>query len=363
VRRWPPPVIRALLLVAGVLAVNLLPALTSRAEGQVSGSDLYSLPKNLKSLQWDWYTKDMRELTFSRLPGASPDYRLGPGDELEVTVIGLDAPVRVSIREAGDVTMPHIGSVKAAGLTAEELEEAIAAAFLDQQLLERPEVLVFISSYEAKKFWVYGQVDRPGEYTMSQTLTVMDAILIAGGLDFYGDRWGYLHRRRGAGGRPGGGQALVKSPDVARPGTEVIKLDLQPMRDGGLLSPNLELQDGDEIVVPTRYPTVFYVIGSVKSPGGFELTSGERLTLSHALAQAGGPTRTAQKKGVVVRYGPDGQRRDLLFDCEGVLMGRHPDIDIQSNDLIFVPNSTDKAIGYGVADSIPGIVTMIPFVR
>jgi len=347
-------------LVAVCLA--LLPPVAGMAGAQAN-SDLFSFPKTSKNLEFGWYTKDTRELTFNRLPGLSTDYRLGAGDELEITVAGFPNPFQFRVTEAGVITVPYVGEVRVGGMTAEQAEDAIAAAYRDQKLIEQPEVFVYISSYEAKKFWVYGQVDRPGEYTMSQALTVMDAILIAGGLDFYGDRWGYLHRRVRGTTQPGSSQALLKAPGVARPGTEVFRLDLQPMRNGGLLSPNLPLQDGDEIVVPTRFPTIFYVIGSVKHPGAFELTSGERLTLSHVLAQAGGPTKTAQKKGYLIRYGPDGKRQDVPFDCIAVLTGRQPDIEIRSNDLVYVPGSSDKTLAYGAADSIPGIIAMIPFVR
>jgi len=345
-----------------VLAVSLLPALVGIARGQAN-SDLYSYPKNLKSLDWNWYTKDYRELTFNRMPGVSPDYRMGAGDEIQIMIVGIEGPFNFKIRAAGDVSMPYIGDIKVAGLTAEEAEDAITTAFRKQQLIEQPEVLVYISSYEAKKFWVYGQVDRPGEYTMSQALTVMDGILIAGGLDFYGDRWGYLHRRVGASAQPRSVQALLKTPDVPRPGTEVIKLDLQPMRNGGVLSPNPALQNGDEIVVPTRYPAVFYVIGDVRNPGAFEVNNGERLTVGHALAQAGGPTRTAKKNGLLIRYGADGVRQDLPFDCVGVLTGKQPDLEVHTNDLLFIPSSMDKAIGYGTAENIPNIIAMLPFVR
>jgi len=140
-------------------------------------------------------------------------------------------------------------------------------------------VLIFVNSYEAKKFWVYGQIDRPGEYAMSQQLTVMDAILMAGGLDFYGANEGYLHRAcQGAGRRARRGPPCV--PGHSPEGHTVERLDLAPMRRGGLLEQNPLIMEGDILVIPTRYPTLFYVLGDVVKPAYFQINSDERMTVS-----------------------------------------------------------------------------------
>jgi polysaccharide export outer membrane protein len=352
-RRW--------LAVCVATAAGLILCSAGMAKAQQQGGanfDLYNVPKGAKTLQWDWYTKDFRDLTFLRMPGLSPDYRMGPGDELQLTVVGFNGPFNFRIARDGNVTVPLVGDIKVAGLTAEEAEDAIAARLQEKQLLKDPEVLIYIASYEAKKFWIYGQVDRQGEYTISQPLTVMDAIFMAGGLDFFGDRYAYLHRRLDGEKSVQTVQALQNAPDAAGAGEEVIKLDLESMRKGGLLSPNPLIKNGDTIYIPTRYPTTFYVLGDVAQPGAYQVNTGERLTVLQAITQAGGPTKTARaSEASVIRYAPDGTFQSLPVDFQATLRGQQPDYEIETNDIIFVPGSSGKVLVSSLADTLPMILS------
>jgi polysaccharide export outer membrane protein len=234
--------------------------------------------------------------------------------------------------------MPLVGDVRVADLTAEEAENAIAARLRAEQLVKDPEVLVYIQDYESKRFWITGQVDRPGEYAMSQELTMMDAIFMSGGLDFFGEPYAFLHRRVDGTGGSAPTPTTAEHPETAAPGTEVHKIDLTSMRAGGVLVPNPPLRDGDVIVVPTRYPTVFYVLGDVGSPGAFSSNTGQRLTVAQAIATAGGLTRTAKGQDArLIRYTPDGQPEEIPLDYRSILEGESPDFAIESNDVIFVP--------------------------
>ena len=348
---WPP-----LLLALGLLSLSAGPV-------AAQNFDLYNLPKDAKALEWDWYTRDFRDLTFTRMAGPSPDYRLGKGDEVQVQIVGFQGPFNFKIRPNGSITIPLAGDVQVAGLTAEEAEAVIVDRFKERDLLKDPEVLVYIASYESKRFWVYGQIDRQGEYVMSQQLTLMDAIFIGGGLDFYGDRYGYLHRRgkgAAAGGTPAR-DALLESPATPLAGREVIKIDLQPMREGKLLSPNPLIEDGDVVVIPTRYPTVVYVLGDVQKAGAFQLSTDERLMVSQAVALAGGPGRTAKASGgFLVRYTEDGLRRQIPVDFSAIMQGRQRDFEVLPNDVIFIPGSKAKTLQFATLGAIPGVVASIP---
>jgi hypothetical protein len=182
----------------------------------------------------------------------------------------------------------------------------------------------------------------------------MDAILMAGGLDFFGANEGYLHRRL-PGARSGlRADGILVSPSTPRPGHTVERLDLEPMRRGGLLKPNPPIQEGDVLVIPTRYPTLFYVLGDVLRPAVFQTNSDERMTVSRAVSQAGGLTKTAKaSRGVVVRYDESGERHDLPVDYKAILEGRQPDFEIRSGDIVFIPGSGVKSIGLGLIGQLP----------
>ena len=101
----------------------------------------------------------------------------------------------VTVQNSGNVSLPLLGSFRVDGLTAAELEAAIVSKLVALDLVTAPEVLIYVTEYSAKRIYILGEVDAPGEFTMTQAWTLMDAILISGGLDDTAGRYGYLHRR------------------------------------------------------------------------------------------------------------------------------------------------------------------------
>ncbi len=297
---------------------------------------------------------------FYRLPGTSPDYRVGPGDELEVFITGYSSKsVSVKVSQAGDITIPLVGAIAVSDLTTTEVEGKVAAALKGRQLLQQPEVLVHVAEHLARPIYIIGQVDNPGQYMMSQQLTLSEAVLIAGGIDFTAGRYGYLHRRvlldeAGPQPRP---EVLLDKPEMARPGTTVQKIDLQPLVEGGMLTPDIPLRAGDVLVVPSRTVEMFYVIGDVLKAGGFEIPEQRTMRISQALAYGGGPTATAKpSKGMLVRYESGGQRREVPFDFPAIVRGEKEDFEVMPNDVIFIPGAGMKTVAHGLLRVVPGII-------
>jgi polysaccharide export outer membrane protein len=230
-------------------------------------------------------------------------------------------------------------------------------------------VLVDVSEYEAKTVYVLGEVDRPGEYAVSYQMTLMDLVFVAGGIDFTAAGKGFLHRRPTAGAppwRPTMVQADLKllqaQPDTPRAGTEVLEIDLKPLKEGSVLERNITLRNGDVFYVPRRKIEVVYVIGDVMSAGAFELPEDDALTASKAISWAGGPSKTAKmRKGILMRYEADGTRRELPVDFAAVLRGEQPDVEVRPNDVIFLPGSSGKTLGLGFLNSLPNVLAMAIF--
>jgi polysaccharide export outer membrane protein len=282
--------------------------------------------------------------------GLSQDYRVGIGDTLEIQVIEADTlnqMLRVS--SAGDINFLPVGPIHVLDLSAAELEAKIASVLQEAKLIQKPEVLVFVQDYQAKRIYASGELARPGEFVMSQNMTVLDAILLAGGVTSIAAPHAYLHRRTsdaGASGPPP--PNALQQPDTPREGTEIVKVDLQPMLDGGIPEPDLTLRHGDALIVPRRHVNFFYVLGAVMRPLNYVYPFGRTLMASQALAGAGGPTKTARmSEGIVARYAKDGKREEMKVDFAAILEGRQPDFPVQPNDIIFIPGSMIKEIGEG----------------
>lgn len=299
---------------------------------------------------------------FWRLAVVSKDYELGVGDRLQIDVYGAPELSQmlesITVQPGGVLNLPILGPVRAAGLTAEQLESALAEALKRRGLIENPEVLVSVVEYLSRPVYVIGEVDNPGQYVMSQPWTLTEAVLIAGGIDMTAGQYGYLHRRlsnEGIASAPPAG--IAARPDTAAPGYSVTRIDLRAMKEGGVLDPDPVLQVGDVMVVPAARLQLAYVIGDVLNQGGVGLPASGTLPVSRALAVAG-PTRTSKMSdGIVVRYEPNGTRKELPVDFFAILQGRKPDFELRENDVVFVPGSNAKTLGYGLLNAIPTIVT------
>jgi polysaccharide export outer membrane protein len=118
---------------------------------------------------------------------ASPEYRLGSGDEIRVFVYGLDAVNNTfMIADNGMLSLPLIEPIDAAGMTVPQLEEAIAGRLAAKQIVKTPEVNV--QPLKLRPFYILGEVRNPGEYPYRHGMTVLTAVSIAGGYTYRADQ-------------------------------------------------------------------------------------------------------------------------------------------------------------------------------
>jgi polysaccharide export outer membrane protein len=109
------------------------------------------------------------------------DYRVGPNDLLDIEVLDLENSKRtVRVNAAGAITLPLIGAVNVAGLTAQEVEVRLAAKY-SEKYLQNPQVSVFIKEFTTERITLDGAVARPGIYPLTGQITLLRAIALAGG--------------------------------------------------------------------------------------------------------------------------------------------------------------------------------------
>ena len=119
-----------------------------------------------------------------QLSAAAPAaYHLGPGDQLRISVQGLDAMNNTyTIGDTGAIAMPLVDVIPAEGKTVRELELAIASRLLERKIVLEPKVNAQIQTY--RPFFVLGEVQRPGAYPYVPGMSVMTAASLAGGYTF-----------------------------------------------------------------------------------------------------------------------------------------------------------------------------------
>lgn len=102
-----------------------------------------------------------------------------------------------------------------------------------------------------------------------------------------------------------------------------------------------------------------FVLGAVKQPGSFPITGSEQLTVLRALALGAGLTGTASKGGArIIRHDAAGRRSEIPVDLGRVMAGQAPDVALQANDILLVPNSSGKSVASGMVNAVIRMVTL-----
>jgi polysaccharide export outer membrane protein len=110
------------------------------------------------------------------------DYVIGPHDLLEISVFRVDELSRtVRVNSRGAISMPMIGTIQAAGMTAAEVEDQIAARLLEC-CLQDPQVSIFIKEFVSQRVTVEGEVEKPGVYALTGRTTLLQALAMASGV-------------------------------------------------------------------------------------------------------------------------------------------------------------------------------------
>src|SRR2546430_2879919 len=164
------------------------------------------------------------------------EFLLGPEDVLVVTVWrNQDLSRDVVIRPAGLISMPLIGDVPAAGLTANKLAKRIAERL--EGFMAPPTVSVQVKEVNSYFIYVLGQVVKPGKYPLKSYATVMQGVSLAGGFTIFAST-NKMHVLRI--GKNGHGE-----PHQVR-----IPVQYDEILSGNGLTGNFFLKSGDVIVVP-----------------------------------------------------------------------------------------------------------------
>ncbi len=328
------PTKTAAITAAVALLIGLLPA-----KAQQPAADREHAPASVTEAA---QTPDHARLR-SPLSGESNDIagetRIGPDDLLEITVFGaeeLDRVVRVS--SAGEISLPLIGVVAAAGRTVNELQREIEMR-LAERFMHEPQVSVFLKELNSQGVAVFGAVAKPGVYQLRGPSSLVEVLSLAGGLaEDAGDR--VLVTRSAAEGLPA-----------------VAETDLKELLQSGDPRLNLPVRAGDIVRVPRA--GLVYVIGEVRKPGGFLLRGNGKISVLQALALAEGLLRTAARGSArIIRSDANGGgRREISIDLGRILAGKAPDPQLEPRDIVFVPNSAARGAFYRGTEAALGIVS------
>jgi polysaccharide export outer membrane protein len=125
------------------------------------------------------------------------NYKLGSGDKIKLVVYGEDdLGGEYLVDGAGQVQLPLLGQVPAAGLTIHQFVAAVASLFVSEGYLKHPRVSVEVENY--RPFYIIGEVKTPGQYPYITGMNALNAIALAGGYTYRADDSAVYVRRNGS---------------------------------------------------------------------------------------------------------------------------------------------------------------------
>jgi polysaccharide biosynthesis/export protein len=299
---------------------------------------------------WASAVAPMSEGDRNNLNQPSTRYLLGPGDQIQVTVFD-EATLTGShmIAPDGQIAMPMVGTIDAAGQTTESLTQIIRTRLL--QDYRRPIVTVTISQFRPLRIHVSGEVRRPGPLQIRNTAydnnrnssesstsnpnlpTLSAAIVAAGGVTRDGDISQVALKRNGTVQRIDLWEGLT---------SENAPRDLL-LRDGDAIF--IRKRDKDSVIDPrliaksTLAPATVRVrvVGEVRNPGEVSVTPSS--TISSAIAIAGGPTDKARMEEVrLLRLGDN----DQIIEQTMNLQQLQDQQQVLDGDVVIIPKSRNS---------------------
>jgi polysaccharide biosynthesis/export protein len=282
------------------------------------------------------------------------DFPIGAGDVLEISVPAIEELRTRTVRISGDgtIALPFVGKLQAAGLTEEELQQALVERL--KKYMYSPRVIVFVREYRSRKVAVLGAVTRPGLVSITNGAdTLMDMLSQAGGIAPGADPKIYLIPAEPADKGTHAQLASVMPQNIMQQDpaplilkrTDPIMIDVKQIAFGGnqqYLS--LPVRPGDVVMVPNGGQVL--VEGWVEKPGAYGISPG--LTVAEVVVQAGGVLYPAELNSVkIIRAEKGGSKSIMYADLEKIKRGESPDIPVQGGDIIEVSAQSTKLVAYG----------------
>ncbi len=329
------------------------------------------------------------------LLGAGAEVKILPGDSLKITVEQEASLSRVyQVDDRGNLQMPLIGVLKAAGLTPDALASEIARRLREGDYIRNPRVKVELVERAKPQVSVTGAVRKAGEFTLQAGWRLTDALRQAEPSDAADLSAVRLERldgtqltlnflkfqREGDQNenpelRPGdrifvplqpGGRNVIVLGAVPKPGVVLYEQGLTFIQaigkaggtlpeadttritlkranaptpqsiDLNTLQGDIPLQPGDQITVPYRAVRQFVLIrGGVRRPGLVDYA--EKMTLTQAIEAAGGPLPEAKLERITIERPVGKKTQRIVVNLLQVAQGTRPDEPLQPGDTIDVP--------------------------
>ena len=276
------------------------------------------------------------------LQPAATAFRLGPGDQLDIELVGdLSTRASVTVGPDGKIYYYMLPGVDVWGRTLPDVR-ALLGDELKKFIREKPVVAITLRVVTSQRVWVLGRVNSPGIYTLAGPTTLLDAVAQAGGVASSVTATS-LAASTGAERSSGGGSdaADLSRSFIIRQG-RVLPIDFQQLLRDGSLAQNIYLQADDFIFLPSVRTPQVHILGAVVQPHSERMTGA--LTVVQAIALSGGSVREAYLSNVAILRGSLTEPQIALVAVDKILLGQAPDVRLEPGDILYVPYAPQRVL-------------------
>lgn len=307
-------------------------------------------------------TLSLARLCLAQENKSSQEYTIGAGDVLTVTFWQKpELNSEAKVNAAGEIELPVIGNVQAAGLTVSQFRERIISkiSLLDITVTQAS---VKVTQFASKTVYVTGAVGKPGKFSFEAIPNLWQVILEAGGP------------------LP---TAVLNNVLIVRGGTEragtILTADVSAALEQGDISLLPPVYPGDTIHIgqrdvsspysiassPGGAQNVVYVLGQVANPGPINVD--HQMNVLEVIARAGGATESANLKQVRVLFRQQRQSELATINIDNYLKQSVPlPLQLHEGDAVYVPRKSRLPdflydVGRLVVASVAGVVALSLF--
>ena len=275
-------------------------------------------------------------------------YILGPGDQLSVRAANMEeiSDKLIPIDLTGSIRLPLIGRFQVSGMTVAEAEGDLMRRL--GTYMRHPDVTVSVAEFRSQPVSVIGAVKNPGVQQVQGRKTLVEVLSLVGGPDIATAGATLKITRQLEWGR-------IPLPHAADDPTgefSIAEISLKSLLAAKNPEENILVKPYDVISVPRA--DLIYVMGQVTKVGAFALNDTAGVTVLQAVSLAGGFDRTAkpQDAKILRRIPGSSSRTEVAVNLKKVLSGEVPDIQMQPEDILFVPNNVPKNAGMRAIEAV-----------
>ena len=269
-------------------------------------------------------------------------YRLGPGDEIHMTVFGVEElSDAYRIDGMGRVSLPLIGETEISGYTLSEAEQVLARRY-SERYLRNPQISISVTEFRSQQFTAIGAVAHARVYSTQRRITLIEALAMAGGLSPDAGTNVYLTDR-------------IRDPETGGLGTRNLIVGLQDLMQKSH-EYNVVLGDSALINVP-RAGSIF-VEGAVRQPGAYQKRGDT--TVLKAIAMAGGLKFEANRSRLKVlrRSSESDEWIQETMSMDDIRSSPLADVRLSDGDIVMVESSAIRSAWIGTWEGLRSLALL-----